>query len=245
MMEAKKFAKRKLELIEVRLERAFGKEGKTLLPVTARDLSLPKDDPLFGTGIEFVIFISALKEHMTSTPTKVIIADYEERPSNNPEYGPNRSIQQIYINGEPVSKKKMGYGKSAEIVRLENELKARSIEATVAVKEIGMILRGDKDVLQLSIDQESFTKISDKYWKAINTMLDNYLKAPQKPPVRQPAVSAPVSDGLIKNVGDLLTRASKLNPPKTKADVLSILSLGQMSEIPNLNAAWKVVQGVN
>ena len=244
-MEPKKFAKRNLEIIDIKPERGFGQDNKTLLPLMARDLSLPKDDPLYDKGLEFVIFISVLKEYMTSTPTKVIIADYEERPSNNPEYGPNRSIQQIYVNGEPVSRKKMGYGKSAEIVRLENELKARSIEATVAVKEIGMILRGDKDILGLGIDVENFAKISNKYWQAINTMLDNYLKAPQKPPARQPVpMSAPVSDGLIKNAGDLLTRASKLDPPKSPADVLTILSVGRMSEIPDLDVAWKVIQGV-
>ena len=248
-MEPKKLSKRNLEIIEVRPEKEFGQDGKKLLPLMARDLSLPQDDPLSGKGIDFVIFISALKDYMTSTPTKVIIVDYEERPNKNPEYGPNRSIQQIYVNGEPVSRKKQGWGKSAEIVRLENELKARSIEATVAVKEIGLLIREASTNGQvIDPNDKRLNRIIDKYWQTVELMLDNYTKPPvkrtERPPARQPAKTASPDEGLIKNAGDLLTRASKLNPPVSTAEILSMFSVNKVTDITDLDKAWETIQGL-
>lgn len=182
------FPKQQLEIVQVNEEKTYGAFGKTLLPIMAKNLSLGEGDPLRDKSLKFVVFNPALQAHVKGLAVGArFLADIEERDRPDTEYGPDRTINQIYDQGQAVSKpgaKAGGYGKSPEIVRLEHDLdlelegvKRRSIEGQTAVAQVGIVLTSPTPIPgeDLGIDEESWARILGKYWQAIERGLDNYL----------------------------------------------------------------------
>lgn len=165
-----------------------------------------------------------------------------------------------------------GYAKSAATIQQEHDLaldleatKQKSAEGIAAMAQVGKLLSSPTPISgeELGIDEESWNRIIGKYWQAVEAGLDNYLTPqPQKKPANRPATrdqrppggqgnaskgeaaeeaKAPPSDP-IKNVGDLLTRAAKLAPPITRAEIVEMLSVDDPKDITNLEAAWKEIQ---
>ena len=257
------YAKQQLEIVHTHEEKPYGTFGKTLLPIEAKNLSLPEGDPLCDKPLRYVIFNQDLKTFIQGLlPTTRFLVDIEERERPETEYGPDRNIIQIYQDGKPVSvKKSSGYGKSPEIVRLEHELdleleamKRRSIEGQTAVAQVGNVLTSQIPIAgeDLGINQEGFTRVLGKYWQAMESSLDNYLAAtPKRDPLSQEkqqeaqkaaVVSNNKPQTVIKHVGDLFTRAQKLDPPILRADLIVALSVNDPSEITDLEAAWNLAQ---
>ncbi|MFA5429864.1 MAG: hypothetical protein WC329_01740 [Candidatus Omnitrophota bacterium] len=80
--------------------------------------------------------------------------------------------------------------------------------------------------------------------------------APGKPQVKQDAPPTAFPDerdapaekpqgNPIKNAGDLLTRASKLDPPVMRAEILKGFQISSPTEIGDLEGAWKKIQDVS
>jgi len=268
--------KQQLEIVKYEADIPYSGGTKALDRIHAKNLSLAEDHALFDKTLRLTVFNGDLKTFLRGKgETAVVIADIEERPRpDNPEYGPDRTIVQVYQDGKPVSVKKPGgggYGKSPEIVRLEHELdlelegvKRRSIEGQTAIAQVGTVLTGPTPIPgeDLGIDEDGWKRILGKYWQGIERGLDNYLApqpaktttAPPKPDQRpqgdqqgaekETAVSndAPPPGGPIKHVGDLLTRATKLDPPVTRLDFQEVLSINDPKEITDLEGAWKTAQ---
>jgi hypothetical protein len=191
------YPKQHLEIVQIHEEKAYGTGGKTLLPLNAKNLSLPDGDPLVGKSLKHTIFNPELKEWVkTQAVGARFLADIEERERpDKPDYGPDRTIVQIYVQGEPVSKKKGGgsWGKSPEIVRLEHELdlelegvKRRSIEGQTAIAQVGALIAVPGTFEPFGIDKEAWLRILGKYWRAVEKGLDNYLAEPKKTQAAKP-----------------------------------------------------------
>lgn len=266
MADNKVFPKQQLEIVQVQDPKPYSGGQKTLLPVLAKNLSLSEGDAGHGKSWKYTVFNQDLQDHIKGLEVGArFLCDIEEHERPDSQYGPDRNIVQIYVNGQPISKKKAGggYGKSPEIVRLEHELdlvlegvKRRSIEGQTAIAQVGIVLTCPTPIPgeALGIDFDSWNRILEKYWKAVEKSLDNFLSETiQKPQDANPAAaktekvsqhSTPVTDP-IKNVGDLLTRASKLTPPITRYELVVALAVNDPSEIKDLEAAWKTAQEIS
>lgn len=276
------YPKQQLEIVKILEEKPYGQSGKSLLPIMAKNLSLPEGDPMKDKYQKHTVFNEELKTYIK--PLEVgarFFADIEEHERPDSEYGPDRNIVQVYVNGEPVSKKKGGgnFGKSPDIVRLEYQLKAvleayerRSIEGQSAIAQVGnlLITAGKTTAEDLGLTDAELKGIKGKYWKAIEKSLDAFLvntspkigsepagkptSAPGKGQDKQGA--APKTDQVstdpkkseavpFKNIGEVLTRATKLKPPVSRKELLDGLKVEDTSQIADLDAAWKVAEEVS
>jgi len=263
MADNKVFPKQQLEIHKIQDPKPYSGGQKSLLPVMAVNLSLPEGDGFHGKSLKYTVFNQDLQDHIKGLEVgDRFLCDIEEHERPDSQYGPDRNIVQIYVNGQPISKKKAGggYGKSPEIVRLEHELdlvlegvKRRSIEGQTAIAQVGLVLTCPTPIPgeALGIDFDSWNRILDKYWKAVEKSLDNFLsERVQKPQDANSAAaktekiakdSTPTTDP-IKHVGDLLTRSLKLTPPVTRLELVVALAVNDPSEIKDLEAAWKTAQ---
>lgn len=257
------FPKQQLEIVTYEGDVPYAGGMKHLDRMTAKNLSLQHDDPLYGKPIRHTIFNGDLKAALCVLEVGTrFVADVEERPRPETEYGPDRTIVQVYVDGDPVSKKKPGGGggyggKSPEIVRLEHALEMER----VAVEQVGNVLTCDTPIPgeDLGIDEASWKRLLAKYWTAVEKGLDNFqatattpaataAKPRQRPQDKPQLAEKPAAEGNdpplktdpIKHVGDLLTRASKLDPPVTREDLVVFLALNNTDEIKDLEGAWKV-----
>jgi len=271
--DKKIFSKQQLEIVQVQELKSYSGGTKTLLPVMAKNLSLAEGDPGFGKSWKYTVFNQDLQDHIKGLKVgDRRLCDIEEHERPDSEYGPDRNIVQIYVEGKPVSQKKGGgggYGKSPEIIRLEHELdlvlegvKRQSIEGQTAIAQVGNVLACPTPIPgeALGIDEEGWFRILDKYWQAVERSLDVFLARPkvQEPaPKREQraqdkqgtaAKPAAVSKDTtpitdpIKHVGDLLTRSLKLKPPVTRDELCVGVNVNDPKEIKDLEAAWKTAQ---
>ena len=260
------FSKQQLEVVNYEGDVSYGNQGKTLDRLTAKNHSLPHDDPLYGKPLRMTIFNPDLRSFLCSKEIGFgFFADVEERERpDKPEYGPDRTIVQVYIDGKPISQKKQGGGGGYQRRSLEDDLaleavKRRSIEGQTAIAQVGTVLTCPTPVPgeDLGIDEEGWKRILGKYWQAVEKSLDNFLADPPKP-VQKPqdkqgtrektetvSKDAPPVTDPIKHVGDLLTRSLKLKPPVTRDELCVGLSINDPKEIKDLEAAWKTVQGLS
>lgn len=262
-MDKQMLSKRKLEIVKIHEDKPYGDGGKSLLPVNARDLSLPENSSLHGKSLRFVVFNPALVEFIKKLiPEDVLLADYEEQPSKNADYPNNLNIVQIYDDkGNPISVKKFGGGynrggKSPEEIA--------SIETQVAVK---VIFGYAAEYLKLG------SPLGPKIAELLDLAADwcekklRYRPPPPKPepakpepprysPERSTNVAKPnepsqdkkegvakgePTESLVKHAGNLMERAFKLDPPIKRDEVLTILSINDMKEITDLQAAWSSI----
>lgn len=260
MVQGKLIPKRKLEMVKVLEEKGYGSDGKTLQPVMAADHSLPEDSPMWGKPIKFVIFNPTLRTHVTAIePGKFFTADYEERERPGSEYGPDRTIVQVYDDkGEPISKKggnKGSYGKSPDTIKLEYALRAELEK----VKHIS--IEGQNALTNLVALLSSPISSEDKYWDlamdTIKAKIERYMAnnldladifrqmptfgrpEPQNPtPAATKSESSPIKDEgkgklptdiEIKNVGQLFTMAQERG--LNRRDVFSVANCGTVEEL--------------
>jgi hypothetical protein len=263
--------KQQLEIAKTYDVKPYGRDGKSLVSVNAINLSLAEGDPLVGKYQKYVTFNPDLQNYIKQLEIGArFLADIEERERPGTEYGPDRTIVQIYQDGKPVSqvKKSGGYGKSPEVIKLEHDnalameaVKRRSIEGQKAMEQIGQILITPTSVSPeiLGLEEDDLKRIVEKYWKAVEKALDNYL-ATDKPAVFEHAPTQDkssqgkqgtatkkeaVSNGPIKHVGDLLTRANKigLNPAHV-AEITGIPNVHDM-RFDELDQHWAKILDYN
>jgi hypothetical protein len=197
MADKKLLAKRSLCLVQVLEPKAYGQKGKSLLPFTAKDLSLEHGGPLVDKHLRFVAFNQVLQDFVkTLKPDEIFKVDYEEQErEGQPDYPPDRTVVQIYkADGTPVLVNPQGFnkggfqGRSPESIRLEYSLKAQienqeriSIEGQTAINQIGLVLfnpahdKMPQSFIQLN--EAERTRLIEKYWKAVEKALDAYLAA--------------------------------------------------------------------
>lgn len=263
------FPKQQLEIVKYEAAVPYGTAGKILDRMNAKNLSLQEGDPLRDKPLRYSIFNADLKNHLAALDVGArFLADIEERERPDSDYGPDRSIVQVYQNGQPVSVKKGGgYGKSPEIIRLEHQLalelegvKRRSIEGQTAIAQVGNMLTCPTmiDGEVLGINQDEWVRVLGKYWRAVEKSLDTFLEEPtsaptyrQKPqnkPEAPPTVDQQWKDldrekdgneEPIKHVGDLFTKASKLDPPVGRAELLGWLGKTESEPLGDLQQAWE------
>ncbi len=265
------FPKQQIEIVQVLEPKGYGTAGKELLPVMAKNLSLQEGDPGHGKSWKYTVFNQSLQDHIK--PLEVgarFLCDLEERDRPESEYGPDRNIIQIYVDGKPVSQKKGGAGGGWRGRSLEDDLvlenvKRRSIEGQTAIAQVGTVLTCPTPVPgeDLGIDEEVWKRILGKYWQAVEKSLDNFLAQPKaQGPMPEPDQRAqgrqgkaaktdkvskdqpPIMDP-IKHVGDLFGRAQKLEPPITRADLVIAMNVQDVSEITDLEAAWEIAQEIS
>lgn len=246
--------KQKLEIVNAELDVPYSQGTKFLDRVQAVNLSLADNDPLAGKAVRHTIFNQSVK---TFVRGKIhVLVDIEERDRPDTEYGPDRTIVQAYDEeGKPVSTKQGGgYRRSLEDDLALEAVKRRSIEGQHSITEVGLWLREPN---WRGLDDDRKGRIVEKYWKAIEKGLDNYLDDPQKPAAPAPAprqtaqdkrqaaekpdkVSSQAATGapVFKNFGEVLTRASKLKPSVSRAELLTALNLKEGQTPPDLNEAW-------
>jgi len=264
------FPKQQIEIVQVLEAKGYGTAGKELLPVMAKNLSLPEGDPGHGKSWKYTVFNQSLQDHIKPLqPGARFLADIEERERPDSQYGPDRNINQIYVDGKPVSQKQ-GFGGGGWKGRsLEDDLaleavKRRSIEGQTAIAQVGLALTCPTplDGDALGLDEEAWSRVLGKYWRAVEKSLDNFLAEPAK---RATATTAktdqraqdtshaaaktetvskdkePPADP-VKHVGDLLTRAGKLKPPVNPAEVAEACGVTRTDEIKDLEDCWTKVQ---
>lgn len=262
MADNRVFPKQQLEIVQVQELKSYAGGAKFLLPVIAKNLSLAEGDPGRGKSWKYTVFNPDLQDYIKPLAVGArFLCDVEERDRPDSEYGPDRNIVQIYVDGKPVSTKKGGGGGGYRGRSLEEDLilegvKRRSIEGQTAIAQVGLALTCPTPIPAeaLGIGDEGWFRILDKYWQAVEKSLDNFLTDPpepvQKPQDKQgkPATSEkvskdapPITDPIL-HVGDLLTRAGKLKPPVSRGELCVGLNLNDPSEIKDLEAAWKTVQ---
>ncbi len=254
--KGKTLSKQHLEIVHYEADVPYSQGTKALDRVQAVNLSLADDDPLAGKTLRMTIFNGDLKTFVRGKSH--ITADIEERPrQDNPEYGPDRTIVQVYDNGEPVSRKKGGgqyQRRSLEDDLALEAFKRVSIEGQTSVAQVGALLAVGANFEKAGLTPEAWGRILLKYWKAVEKGLDNYLaepKAPAPKPDQRPQnqKSAPekptqvskdteTENGAFKNFGEVLTRASKLKPPVTRAELMKTLELTEGQSPTDLAAAW-------
>lgn len=255
------FPKQQLEIVQVQDPKPYSSGTKFLLPVMAKNLSLQEGDPGHGKAWKYTVFNADLKEYILKLEVGArFLADLEERERPDSEYGPDRNIVQIYVDGKPVSQKTGGgggwRGRSLEDDLVLEHVKRRSIEGQTAIAQVGLALTCPTPIPAeaLGIDGEGWFRILGKYWQAVEKSLDNFLANPPKP-VQKPQDkqgkaetsetvgndSTPITDP-IKHVGDLLTRAGKLKPPIARDELCVGLNINDPKEIKDLEAAWKTAQ---
>lgn len=259
-------AKQKLEITKYEADIPYSQGTKALDRMNAKNLSLAADDPLFDKPLRYTIFKGDLKTFLRALGEgSQVVVDFEEMSRPESEYGPDRTIVQAYDHeGKPVSTKQSRTGGGGRL-SLEEELaveavKRVSIEGQSAISQVGHLLTCSNpvDPEALAIDPEDLRRIVEKYWKAVERGLDNYLaqdaqKTIQKPQDKRETADTPKADKKpqstgdtpIKHHGDLLTRASKLDPPVTKDNFLVAYSVNDISEIKDLDEAWRYAQNAS
>ena len=235
MADKKLFSKRNLCLVQVLETKAYGNKTpqKTLLPFTAKDLSLEHGGPLVDKHLRFVAFNQSLQDFVKALkPDDLFKVDYEEQErEGQPDYPPDRTVVQIYkADGTPVLVNPQGgfkggfQGRSPESIRLEYSLKAQienqervSIEGQTAIAQVGEMMRSTVSVPSVGLSQEEYEKLLKKYWKAVEKGLDAYLaakpleiKAP--PPAAVPA-NAPGKPQDGQGTGQKPAAVSSVAPP--------------------------------
>ena len=263
------YPKQQIEIVQVLEPKGYGTAGKELLPVMAKNLSLQEGDPGHGKSLKYTVFTQALQDHIKALqPGARFMADIEERERPDSQYGPDRNINQIYIDGKPVSQKTGGgggggwKGRSLEDDLVLENVKRRSIEGQTAIAQVGNVLTCPTPVPgeDLGLDEESWKRVLGKYWQAVEKSLDNFLAQPKaQGPASKPVQRAqdkqgkattsaavskdakPTSDP-IQHVGDLLTRAGKLKPPVNPAEVATACGVTRPDEIKNLEECWTTAQ---
>jgi len=271
MADNRVFPKQQLEIVQVQEPKAYSGGAKFLLPVMAKNLSLPEGDPGRGKSWKYTVFNQALQDHIKPLAVGArFLCDIEERERPDSEYGPDRNIVQIYVDGKPVSQKTGGGGGGYRGRSLEEDLilegvKRRSIEGQTAIAQVGAVLTCPTPIPgeDLGIDKKAWDRIIGKYWQAVERSLDNFLAEPK---VQEPASkrdqraqdtqgkagtsekvtkdAPPITDP-IKHVGDLLTRSLKLTPPISKNDLCVAVNVNDPKEIADLEAAWKTAQEIS
>lgn len=172
--------KQRLNILHAELDVPYSQGTKFLDRLKVVNLSLPDDDPLAGKELRMTVFNKDLKAFICGKT--LIVADVEERPRPETDYGPDRTIVQVYDDqGNPVSRKQAGGGGSWKR-SLEDDLvlegvKRRSIEGQTAVAAVGNVLTCSMPIPgeNLGIDEAAWKRILAKYWKAVEKGLDNYL----------------------------------------------------------------------
>jgi hypothetical protein len=202
MAEKKLLSKRNLYLVQVGEPKPYGTNGKSLLPFNAKDLSLEHGGPLVDKSLRFVAFQEPLQQFVKALKANDIFqVDYEEVERPGSEYGPDRTVVQIYkADGKPVlvqgQQKGGGFpGRSPESIRLEYSFKAQiesaervSIEGQTAIAQVGTWLL-NPEALTKTLSQDQVDRIVKKYWAAVEKALDAFLAA--KPLVlAQPTTAA-------------------------------------------------------
>lgn len=265
MADNKVFPKQQLEIVQVQDPKAYAGGAKFLLPVVAKNLSLAEGDPGRGKSWKYTVFNQDLQDHIKPLAVGArFLCDIEERDRPDSEYGPDRNIVQIYVDGKPVSTKKGagGYrGRTLEEDIILENVKRRSIEGQTAIAQVGTVLTCPTPIPgeDLGLDEEGWKRILDKYWQAVEKSLDNFLTEPTSGPASEPDQRAqdkqgkaqasekvpkdatPSSDP-IKDVGDLLTRAHKIG--LSQRDIFSIAEVGNVEELKgqDLQALWAKVR---
>ena len=269
MAQGSIFPKQQLEVAQAAAEKGYGTAGKTLVTLNAKNLSLDEKDPGRGKAWKYTVFNAELKEYILKLEVGArFLCDIEERERPDSEYGPDRNINQVYVDGKPVSQKAGGggggwKGRSLEDALVLEGVKRRSIEGQTMAAQVGAIVLAvvqGASMEGVGIDVETFKRLEGKYWQVVEKGLDNYLAQPKtqvpapKPDQRAQDKSQagsktekvskdapPVTDP-IKHVGDLLTRSLKLKPPVSKDELCVAVSVKDPSEIADLEAAWKTAQ---
>lgn len=262
-------SKQNLAITNMEVDVLYSQGKKQLDRLQAVNLSLPEDSPLAGKPLRMTIFNAELKTYVRGKTD--IIADIEERLREDSEYGPDRTIVQVYDEkGQPVSRKQPGGGGGNYRRSLEDDLelegvKRLSIEGQTAIAQVGTVLTCPTPVPgeDLGIDEASWKRILAKYWRAVEKGLDNYLAAPppsqaakptqaaaskpdQKPPGGQQA--APKSD----KVKDQPTAADPVKHVgdlltrankihMTPTDVSILCEVNRPDEITDLDKAWEKI----
>jgi len=186
-------SKQRLQLDHFELDVPYSQGTKQLDRVQAVNLSLPEGDPLANKPLRMTIFNQELKTFVRGKGS--IIADVEERPRPESDYGPDRTIVQVYDDqGQPVSRKQPGGGGGSWKRSLEDDLalegvKRLSIEGQTAIAQVGNLLtcQSDVNLEELALDPETWARILGKYWKAVEQSLDNFLAGPTKTTAAKPA----------------------------------------------------------
>ncbi len=190
------FPKQQIEIVQLLEPKPYGTAGKELLRVMAKNLSLQEGDAGFGKSWKYTVFNQALQDHIKPLqPGARFLADLEERERPDSQYGPDRNIVQIYIDGKPVSQKQGGggggwKGRSLEEDLLLESVKRRSVEGQTAIAQVGLALTcpSPLDGDALGLDEDAWKRILDKYWQAVEKSLDNFLAQPKAQAVkRKPA----------------------------------------------------------
>lgn len=194
-------SKQRLQLDHFELDVPYSQGTKQLDRVQAVNLSLPEGDPLAGQPLRMTIFNAELKTFVRGKAN--IVADVEEKPRpDKPEYGPDRTIVQVYDDqGNPVSRKQPGGGGGYQRRSLEDDLaleavKRLSIEGQTSVAQVGERLG---DILKVpsaewprhGLDEVTWKRVLAKYWKAVEKGLDNYLAEPAPRQAAKPAAAGP------------------------------------------------------
>ena len=269
--ERKIFPKQQIEIVKVLEPKGYGTAGKEVLPVMAKNLSLHEGDPLIGKSVRYAVFNQDLQGHIKPLPVGArFLCDIEERERPDSQYGPDRNIVQIYVQGEPVSKKNPGgggwKGRSLEDDLVLEAVKRRSIEGQTAMAQVGEFLRSKG----LPVINESgefdplMQRIYDKYWQAVEKSLDNFLAQLQTQVAKPTTTTSPKpADKLqdkqqavakteaitndkppvvdpVKHVGDLLTRANRKG--LNPAQVAEIVGVVDVKDVGDLNKAWAKIE---
>jgi len=241
--------KQQIEIVKYEAQVPYGQGGKTLDRLTGKNLSLAEGDPLIGKTLRLTIFNADLKEYLAGKPVAFrFLADIEERDRPDTQYGPDRTIVQVYNQGEPVSKKKAGapgggggYRRNVEDDLAVEAVKRRSIEGQTSVAQVGAILNNDRPLDKekflsfgqdtgLGIPEADLKRIVAKYWKAVERGLDNYLAdPPARPAAKLPADSAPKTnqrgqDGqgaVSKTAAGPIVQKPPEDPVKNPGDLLT------------------------
>jgi hypothetical protein len=265
--------KQQIEIVKYEAEIPYSQGTKKLDRIFGKNLSLAEGDPLIGQTLRLTIFNADLKEYLAGKPEGFrFLADIEERDRPDTQYGPDRTIVQVYNQGEPVSKKKQGGGGGGggyrgrsleEDIALEN-VKRRSIEGQTSVAQVGEWLR-NPNALTNTLSKEQCDRIVGKYWKAVERGLDNYLADPSvRPTTKPPADSASKTTqrsqegqgGASKPAAAPIVQKTPVDPVKNlgdlltrakkkgymPADVARILGIAECRDIVDLNDAWAKVE---
>lgn len=259
--DKKTFPKQQLEIVQVQEVKSYSGGAKFLLPVMAKNLSLDEKDPLRDKPLKYTVFNQELQDHIKPLAVGArFLSDIEERDRPDSEFGPDRNIVQIYVDGKPVSKKAGGGGYRGrtleEDIILEN-LKRRSADGQTAITQVGLALTCPTPIPgeDLGIDEEDWSRIVGKYWQAVEKSLDNFLAEPtggpmpearQRPQDKQENADKPAAvskdppppSGKVQHVGDFMTRCKNMDPPLSRTDICTIFSVKDPAEIPDLDAAW-------
>jgi len=270
MADKKQLSKQKLEIVNIEIDVSYSQGTKQLDRVQAKNLSLPEGDPLQGKSLRMTIFNKDLKSFVRGKT--VIIADVEETERPNTEYGPDRTIVQVYDDqGNPVSRKQGGGGGGGyqrrsleDDIALEN-VKRRSIEGQTAMSQVGQLVLAiaqGATVEGVGLDQETFKRLEAKYWQGVEKGLDNYLTQPQpakrttgttsKPDQRPPGQqqAAPKSEAVSKDP------PTNPDPVKNVGDLLTrankvgvnpakvgeICGVQDVKDLKDLDECWTKVQ---